>query len=477
MRIAGKFVPAGAVILGLIAFGVWDQCRYPYHIGEAQSCSGGALFAGAQAEIVEYGLQDARGISADKARKNVYIIEGNRHIVMYNEDSGKAEPALMNDDMEFMCPDGGCDDADARDVVIDGSDAYVVEHGKGRIFKGTLGNDGHLTSLVSDETDTPQVAFSPSGVGGSPQALAVSGETFLEGETAKADTNKTKGLLYIFPRPGKKQNEAAQNQSSSKKNEAQEKSKPDSQPAPPTIDLKDNIDQEPPKPAISTGLHRPSGVVWEESGKYVYVADDDDVDDAVRWSIFEQQGKGWVPAGLLASVPKMHQGMPKFLGIALEHEKQIIFAAGPMGLYAFRHDGESIGKISFDEPVSGVALTSDYIYLIVGHMLCRIPLYKLIEQEKKIKAYTPSPVSPDVKATTELAPAKSGQGEQLRATRVQPISELVEQEKKIKAHTPNPVSTKVKIPSDLEPAKSGHGESAPATRVKPRKRKCGCPAR
>jgi hypothetical protein len=87
----------------------------------------------------------------------------------------------------------------------------------------------------------------------------------------------------------------------------------------------------------------------------------------------------------------MHREQPKFLGIALERERHILYAAGPMGLYAFTPDGESVGRMLFDEPVSGVALTKSYIYLIVGHMLCRIPFPRLAEQEQKIKNYTSDP--------------------------------------------------------------------------------------
>jgi hypothetical protein len=53
MTIAGKWaIGTAAVMIVLIALGLCDQRRYPYHIGKAQSCSGGALFTGAQAEIV-----------------------------------------------------------------------------------------------------------------------------------------------------------------------------------------------------------------------------------------------------------------------------------------------------------------------------------------------------------------------------------------------------------------------------------------
>lgn len=417
MTITGKFVTTGAAILGLIVFGMWDQRRYPYHIGKAQSCSGGALFTGAQAEIVEYGLQDARGLSVDRAGKHVYIVEANRHIVMYSEDSDKAESALMNDDLKFICPDGRCEDADARDVVIDGSDAYIAEHGKGRVFKGTLGNDGRLASMNPDETGAPQIVSSPSGVGASPEELAVSGEAIPEAEAANGGTNKPKGLLYIFPMPGKKQNEGAQNQSALKEDKGREKSKPDPQP---TLQTGRTEGQAPAKPAISTGLHRPSGVVWDESGRYVYVADDDDADDVVRWSIFKHQEQGWVALGFLASVPKMHRSVPKFLGIALVPQKHIILAAGPMGLYAFRPDGESLGKMSFDEPVSGVAVTSQYVYLVVGHMLCRIPLCRLVGQETKIRPYAPDPGAAPVKPMTNIARVKCGHEKRLPGARVQP---------------------------------------------------------
>ena len=252
----------------------------------------------------------------------------------------------MNDNQESMCPDGRCDDMDARDVVIDGSDAYVAEHGKGRLLKGTVGKGGFLTSLNPDEADAPSVVLSPSGIGVSPQELAITGETLAEADAGKTDSAKLKGVLYMIPRPGKEHDDAAQDQSCLRGNEGQQKLKPGQH------SQSGTQDQTSPSRAISAGLHCPSGIAWDGSEKHFYVADDDDADDSVRWSIFTKQKQGWVPDGLLASVPKLHRTMPKFLGIALASELHTILAAGPMGLFAFRPDGESIGTISFDEPVN-----------------------------------------------------------------------------------------------------------------------------
>jgi hypothetical protein len=92
--------------------------------------------------------------------------------------------------------------------------------------------------------------------------------------------------------------------------------------------------------------------------------------------------------------------LPTFFGLALhdpckgackdprENEsRRIVFAAGPGGLYVFDNGGTILGRVMFDEPVSGLALSGKEVYggggegsaptryrlyLVVGHMLCSL---------------------------------------------------------------------------------------------------------
>jgi hypothetical protein len=78
----------------------------------------------------------------------------------------------------------------------------------------------------------------------------------------------------------------------------------------------------------------------------------------------------------------------------------LIFAAGPTGLYAFDSGGASIGRMIFDEPVSGVSVSRDFLYLSVGHLLCRVPLAKLHENMTEIKAWISLRVPTESKLAT-----------------------------------------------------------------------------
>jgi hypothetical protein len=111
------------------------------------------------------------------------------------------------------------------------------------------------------------------------------------------------------------------------------------------------------------------------------VADVDDEQKALRWVIFKKKEEGWIPAGYLSSTPTNGRPLPKFLGLASGNG--MIFAAGPGALYAFKSDGTSMGKMVFDEPVSGVTVIGDAIYLIGGNMFGRIQMPRTSEFEQE----------------------------------------------------------------------------------------------
>jgi hypothetical protein len=338
-----------AVIVGL---GVWDNHRHLYHAGRAESCTGGSLFSRAQAEILEYGLQDVRGMTTDDSGRYIYVAEANRPVLIYDTKvDSERDPFINDDSQDSMCPDEACENFDARDLAIEGNHIFITEHGKGKIFGRMLNEKHSVGKLEPAETDSIESIRSPSGVWVTPATLFVTVDMPPLVTTTK-DAAKTTGALYVVDRAGTQ------------------------------------------KPVqVSAGLHRPSGVLATGAVGPVYVADDDDADDSVRWSIFEKRAQGWVPAGFLASVPKMRKSLPKFLGIGFSPKRKMIFAAGPSGLYAFSLDGASIGRMIFDEPVSGVAVGPEAIYLVVGHMLCRIPFEELREAEKDLRSHEPPDIA------------------------------------------------------------------------------------
>jgi peptidoglycan-associated lipoprotein len=108
----------------------------------------------------------------------------------------------------------------------------------------------------------------------------------------------------------------------------------------------------------------------------------------VRWPVYEKDAQErWTQTGALGSALVKDSRLPPFLGIAIDPEAQRVFAAGPEALYVFDSGGGTLGRVVFDEPVTGVAYyrpkqdksgdakqdkPKDAVYLVVGHTLCRL---------------------------------------------------------------------------------------------------------
>ncbi len=262
-------------------------------------------------------------------------------------DGGLGPGYLVNHPADLTCVDGPCEQLDHRDVAIGGSEAFIAEHGKGRILRRLLDKDHRLGQAQLWQSKWLDSLKAPSGI------FVTAGTAFVTTDTpppdSKASTSGTPvkgGALYLLCTTG---------------------------------DCKPTL--------VDGALHQPSGVVATDPQGPVYVADQDGA--TLRWPIYRNlPGRGWIQDGFLASAPASEHNLPVFLGIAFSPVMHMIFTAGPSGLYAFDVNGAAIGRMTFDEPVSGVAAAPDSLYLVVGQMLRRIS-FKALKEPKETKAALP----------------------------------------------------------------------------------------
>jgi hypothetical protein len=121
-------------------------------------------------------------------------------------------------------------------------------------------------------------------------------------------------------------------------------------------------------------LSHPSGVAADAANGLVFVAEHDQRE--VRWPVYQKDSGGWPKHGALGSALIENAPLATFLGIAVDPDGRV-YAAGPGGLYVLRQNVGVIGKITMNEPVSGVAIQDRYVYFTAGHELCRIKMRSL----------------------------------------------------------------------------------------------------
>jgi sugar lactone lactonase YvrE len=118
-------------------------------------------------------------------------------------------------------------------------------------------------------------------------------------------------------------------------------------------------------------LSHPSGVAAVAATGPVFVVERDQRE--VRWPVYQKDSGGWAKHGALGSALIQNALLATFLGIAVDTNGRV-YAAGPGGLYVLRQNVGVLGKITLNEPVSGVAIQNRYVYFTAGHELCRIKM-------------------------------------------------------------------------------------------------------
>jgi hypothetical protein len=124
---------------------------------------------------------------------------------------------------------------------------------------------------------------------------------------------------------------------------------------------------------VGSHLRHPSGIAEEKPGGRLFVAESDSKE--VRWTIFQKSPAGnWFQAGALGSVSAAGVILPPFMGVAVDQSRGYVYAAGPKSLYVLSPEHGMLGRMVFEERVTGVAYYHQAVYLVAGHRLCRITM-------------------------------------------------------------------------------------------------------
>ena len=414
---ANKITVFIVLFLAIVGGLAWYDRNPPRdHIGHVVSCSDrfpfadrevdGRKTADQQAEVLDYGLQNVRGMAYDPAVKTLFLAEGDRSLLVGNweaEQKSQTENVftLRYPDESFMCSDERCGDADQRGLAVWNSQLYSAEHGRGRIAVRTYPVPKPGTSrapkLIMDDV-----------ISGLQRSSSLEKDTHdLTGPTGVAVVNDTVFVTDDRPWPGAPS-------------------------APSSFDSADYaawtgkgaarpfggvyVCEKSSCALISGALPHPSGVAAAKTDGPIFVAEADGQE--IRWPIFVKRAKGWVEAGSLGSIPFSGITPPTFLGLALfdpcngtcgdDDSRKMVFASGPGGLYVFDMQGVLLGRVMFDEPVSGIALTGKEVYeqtgdheplryrlyLVVGHMLCSLTFRDPSESHKPDRAPSEAMVQP-----------------------------------------------------------------------------------
>jgi len=311
-----------SVVLAAVLVGLpWllkqaDTEPHQDRVGKAERWSKGFPFGEeSQAEVLETGLEDVRGVACD-SKGTIYLAEGGGQMLQFpavqpSKDSKLDEP----------------ENADLRGLAFAGHDLLIAEHARGRVMQA--GSDAVATTVTG-----------PVGL------AAISGALFVtddrpwpaSGEAASFDsTDYSRWLGQASQRVFGAVWQCAAGGGACEQ--------------------------------VANQLRHPSGIAVTSEDGPVYVAESDAHE--VRWAIFAKEKEGkWQPAGALGSASADGVALPAFLGVAVDHD--LVYAAGPNSLYVLSPKDGMLGRIVFDEPVSGVAANGGYVYLIAGHRLCRL---------------------------------------------------------------------------------------------------------
>jgi len=317
-----------AILLLLVPFVVdrwqdWTHEAQPHEFkGRAVLCRDGSLIGekkdfpfkeDEQAEIVEYGLDDPRGLAVWRDN-SILIADRNRPVLVYKLGlAGKDETKRCAP----TCRGNECA-ADIRGIATSNSHAIAAEYSQQRIAE-ILSADT-CPALAGTFMSTLDQIGRPVGIAFGNKSL------FFTREDAPAE--KYGSLQAMETDTGKVT----------------------------TLDEK---------------MSHPSGVAADAANALVFVAEHDQRE--VRWPVYQKDSGGWAKHGALGSALIESESLATFLGIAVDADGRV-YAAGPGGLYVLRQNVGVLGKISMNEPVGGVAIQNRYVYFTAGHELCRIKI-------------------------------------------------------------------------------------------------------
>jgi hypothetical protein len=373
----------GALLWIAIMLGIYDTNLGRNHVGHSISCSerfpfadrviDGRHTADQQAEVLDYGLQNVRGLAYDAADQRLFLSEGDRSLLVGDweaQDKNKAAYffKLRYPDEKYMCPEERCGYVDQGGLAIWNYQLYSAEHGRERITVRTIGPNLGIEDVKSGLLHSSPLATDTHSVSHPVGVAAVDGALFVTDDASWPGSPGTPPSHPSAEHPASTQTESAGRSNA--------------------MYVCDAASCTP----IPGALTHPSGVAATSINGPVFVADADQQE--IRWPILVKRGKDWIQTGSLGSVPISNGTLPTFLGVALfdpcngcsDDSRKMVFAAGPGGLYVFDTRGTMLGRVTFDEPVTGLALTGKEVYeqrgdpvpvryrlyLAVGHMLCSL---------------------------------------------------------------------------------------------------------
>jgi sugar lactone lactonase YvrE len=125
---------------------------------------------------------------------------------------------------------------------------------------------------------------------------------------------------------------------------------------------------------VKAEFEDPVGVAYSARDKRLYVADISP--NAETWRYFDREPSGWTEKGILWTAPiKSPTERPRLqsivIGVDRERSSEIIFAAGPDGLYLLDPAGVLLAKYMLSAPVSGLTWgDGGELFMTVGRRLC-----------------------------------------------------------------------------------------------------------
>jgi hypothetical protein len=312
-----------AASLGLLYLGCrFDQQKLTGRLGKIESWSEEFPFSHEQrAEVLVTGLGEIRGLADHNGR--ILMADANGRVPRYagelEEGRSKDEPANV----------------DQRGAAVDGNLLFIAQYDQGRISTRNLQTQQDLPGI--DLTDVS----GPSGIAVAGATLYVTDDRPWRSST-DSKSSDSPGAVLACPKSG--------GGSCS--------------------------------PVAGSRLQHPSGIALDDTGTFLFVTESDAAQ--VRWAVFQKITSTWIEAGALGSARVAGEVLPPFVGIAFgkpdpAKPRSYVFAAGPNSLdvFSWPRPSQMLGRVVFEEPVSGVVVHDKLIYLVVGHRLCRLTMDNL----------------------------------------------------------------------------------------------------
>jgi hypothetical protein len=354
------------ILVFLVAIRWIDNRPSPERVGHPIACSDKFPFQDQEAEILQYGLNDVRGLASDSEGHQLFIQEADRALLIDWFDSGLAPNGGTQTETRFQmteahssCSEGSCGADDPRGLAILGNSLYSADFGRGQIaarpvplktFPARQPNKADEAAMWWEDSrkpvqENPQFWWKPSGI-------AAGGETLfaLEKYELPMSPSISPGVDAVSKTDVAKPTSGYELIALSRTPQAYSAE------------------------TIAVNLHNSSGLTAAASIGPVIVAQRDDAE--VRWPVFEKINGHWQQTRSLGAV-KLDAGhaTPTFLSLAVNPPWGMVFASGPGGLYVFAlQDGTLLGRVMFDDPVDAVTSSGNRVFLAVGHTLASLTI-------------------------------------------------------------------------------------------------------